>query len=143
MKVLLIASIRKSARFPDVPIAPDLAKTPQAKQALELILSPDILARPYLAPPHLPVDRLTALRKAFDQTMIDPAYLADAKKAKLDVDPLSGVKLQAYVEQLVSLPPSSVKLLTAALSDKGLFDCAKLVNDKSLCEQPGKKAKED
>lgn len=138
---LVQIGLNRAADLAEVPLLTELARNPAEKQVFDMLSSGIVVGRPILTTPNVPADRVAALRKAFDQTMIDPAFLADAKKAKIDVDPLSGEKLQAYVEGLVKLPPSSVKLLTAALSDKGVFDCAKLVNDKSLCEQPGKKSK--
>jgi len=114
VKVLLVASIRKSARFPDVPIAPDLAKTTEAKQALELILSPDILARPYLAPPRLPADRLATLRKAFDQATADPAFVADIDKQHLDLGPMGGLEMEALIRKLYATPQDVVALAIAA-----------------------------
>jgi tripartite-type tricarboxylate transporter receptor subunit TctC len=65
------------------------------------------IGRPFFLPPGVPVDRVAALRKAFDETMHDPAYLAEAKKLKIDVDPSTGEELAALIG-LVSHTPSDV-----------------------------------
>ncbi len=63
----------------------------------------------------MPKDRLTALRGAFDATMTDPGFLAEAKKAKLDLNPVSGEKLQAIVGEIVAAPKPIAKRLAEAL----------------------------
>lgn len=66
----------------------------------------------------LPEDRVTALRRAFDATVRDPAFLADFKKRKLPVGPTKGEDLQAFIEKVIATPKSTVKELKAALKSK-------------------------
>jgi tripartite-type tricarboxylate transporter receptor subunit TctC len=124
--------------LPDVPLMIELGRNAAEKQVFEMLSSGIFIGRPILTTPNVPADRVAALRKAFDDTVKDPAYLADAKKAEIEVDPVPGAEVQAYVEKLVSASPDSVKLLKAALSAKKIFDCDKLVKDKALCEKPKK-----
>jgi tripartite-type tricarboxylate transporter receptor subunit TctC len=120
VKVLLVAGLKRSKRFPDVPIAPELAKTSEARQALELLLSQDIMARPYLAPPKVPADRTAALRKAFDATVEDAAFVADIKKQRLDLSPMSGEEMEQIIVKLYATPKALVERAIAATkkSDK-------------------------
>jgi tripartite-type tricarboxylate transporter receptor subunit TctC len=67
------------------------------------------MARPYVAPPGLPPDRLAALRSAFDATMVDPEFLADAKRANLEVRPTSGTEADVLIRQVYATPPDVVK----------------------------------
>jgi hypothetical protein len=114
VKILLMGTLERSKRFPDVPTAPELAKTPEARQALELLLSQDILARPYLAPPGVPSDRVAALRAAFDSTAADPAFAADIQKQRLDLSPMSGVEVERIIKKLYTTPKAVVELAIGA-----------------------------
>ena len=70
----------------------DLAKTKRQTQVLKLIVATQAMARPFTAPPGIPADRMTALATAFDETMKDPAFNAEAKKLGLDVSPMTGAQ---------------------------------------------------
>jgi tripartite-type tricarboxylate transporter receptor subunit TctC len=72
--------------------------------------------RPYFAPPGVPADRARALQRAFMETMKDPVFLADAKKERLDIDPISGDEVEKLVKAVAKTPPSVVKRLQAALA---------------------------
>ena len=62
--------------------------------------------RPFSFPPETPPDRLQILRKAYMDTMKDPEFLADAKKAKLDLNPDDGAGLERNVKEIFDLEPS-------------------------------------
>jgi len=81
--VVLQLATRKLDELPDVPLVTDVAETDDQRTALKLIVSRQVMARPYVMPPGVPADRLQALRAAFDATMKDPAFLADAKRQDL------------------------------------------------------------
>ena len=66
----------------------------------------------------MPADRVAALRAAFDDTMKDPAYLAEAAKLKIDVDPMNGADLAAFVAQVLKTPPDTVARVRKALETK-------------------------
>ena len=78
----------------------DLARTEADRQALRLVLARQAHGRPYFLPPGVPAARLTALRRAFDATMRDPAFIAEAAAMKVEVDPMTGEAVQALVEQV-------------------------------------------
>ena len=114
VKILLMGTLERSKRFPDVPTAPELAKTPEARQAIEILLSQDILARPYWAPPNVPSDRVAALRTAFDRTAADPAFVADIEKQRLDLSPMSGAEVERIIHKLYATPKAVAELAAAA-----------------------------
>jgi tripartite-type tricarboxylate transporter receptor subunit TctC len=119
-KVKIIAQWALS-KHPDIagaPMALDLAKTDAERQALLLALARLEYGRPFFLPPNVPADRLQALRRAFDATMKDPAYLAEADKLKIEVDPLSGEEVATLVEQVSRTPADTVARVRAAMENK-------------------------
>jgi hypothetical protein len=91
-----------------IPNILDLAKTDEDRHALRLISTGNAMGRPMLAPPNVPADRVQALRDAFDATMTDPAFLADAARQRMDIRPLSGQKLQDFAVETASAPDSVI-----------------------------------
>jgi tripartite-type tricarboxylate transporter receptor subunit TctC len=103
-------------QLPKVPLAVNYAKTEEARQLIETgITVPAITNRPFVVPPGTPKDRVQLLRKAFLATMDDPEFKADAKKTKLDLDPIGGEEVQKMIASIFKLPPSLVGKLKAAL----------------------------
>jgi tripartite-type tricarboxylate transporter receptor subunit TctC len=102
-------SDKRVAEFPDVPTAIEVADNDGQRTILKLAIARQNMARPYVAPPGLPPERLGALRMAFDATMVDPDFLADAKRANLDVRPTGGAEADAMIAQVYSTPPDIVK----------------------------------
>jgi tripartite-type tricarboxylate transporter receptor subunit TctC len=86
------------------------------RKVAEFILSQQVFHRSFIAPPGTPPEHLAILRKAFDETMADPAFLADAKKVRLDVAPLSGERVQEVVRKLYASPPDVVELARKAIN---------------------------
>jgi hypothetical protein len=119
-KVKIIAqwALQKHPDLADVPLALDLAKTDADRQALRLALARLEYGRPFFLPPNVPAARVEALRRAFDATMKDPAYLAEADKLKIDVEPLSGEQVATLVEQVSRTPADTVARVRAAMENK-------------------------
>jgi tripartite-type tricarboxylate transporter receptor subunit TctC len=80
-----------------------------------LIFSRQVMARPFAAPPGIPAERAKALRDAFDATMKDPEFLAEAKKLDLEVRPVQGEKINALVSEIYSYPADVVKIAADAI----------------------------
>ena len=121
IKVLVQLSLRK---HPDltargVPWLMDLAKTEEQKQILRLIVARGTVGRPFVAPPNLPPDRAAALRKAFMDTMKDPAFLAEAKRVRLEVSPLSGEEAQKLIADIYRTPRPIVEKARAIVQGNG------------------------
>jgi tripartite-type tricarboxylate transporter receptor subunit TctC len=68
------------------------------------VFSGQPMGRPYAAPPAIPADRLKALRDAFDATMKDKDFLAEAEKAKLEITPVDGAAVQKIVDTVAAKP---------------------------------------
>ena len=115
INVLMQLGLRKHPAHPEVPLVLDLAKTKADRQALELMMSPVLFARPFAAPPDVPADRLQALRAAFKKTIEDPAFIADAAKAKLDIEYVSDKEVVAVLERLYATPRDVVDRVKAAV----------------------------
>ena len=101
-----------------MPLVLDLAKTDADRQALRLALARLEYGRPFFLPPNVPAARVEALRRAFDATMKDPAYLAEADKLKIDVEPLTGEQVATLVEQVSRTPADTVARVRAAMENK-------------------------
>ena len=118
IRILAQWTLHKSSDLPEVPLFIDLAKTDAERDALRLMLARLEYGRPFFLPPDVPVARVEALRRAFDATMKDPAYLAEADKLKIDVEPLSGEQVAALVEQVSRTPADTVARVRAALENR-------------------------
>ena len=115
--VMVVQMVSKPHReLPNVPLAISYAKTEEARQLIETgVTTPAITNRPYVLPPGTPKDRVQLLRKAFMDTMTDPEFMADAKKSKLDLDPIDGEEVQKMVAGMFKLSPALVGKLKEAL----------------------------
>ncbi|MBX9740377.1 MAG: hypothetical protein K2X62_09905 [Beijerinckiaceae bacterium] len=117
-KINLVVQIglRKEPELPDVPLLFELGKTEEDKAALRLLSAPVAIGRPLFTTPGVPSERLAMLRKAFDDTMKDPAFLDEAKKQNLDIAPSSGEELQKIVAEILATPKPAIDLLNKAIA---------------------------
>jgi tripartite-type tricarboxylate transporter receptor subunit TctC len=97
------------AGMENVPMGLERIKNPDDLKAVKLVLLQQEFGRPYVAPPDLPPDRLKALRDAFNATMKDKQFLEDAKKAGLNVDPLTGQDMEALIKQAYAAPKELIQ----------------------------------
>jgi tripartite-type tricarboxylate transporter receptor subunit TctC len=116
INILVQAALKKDPETADVPLVLDMAKTEEQRQILKLILTSQETARPFAAPPGVPADRAAALRAAFDATMKDPEFLAEAKKLNLDINPLSGTAITRLLTELYAMPKSAIEKAAQAVS---------------------------
>ncbi|HEY4407218.1 MAG TPA: tripartite tricarboxylate transporter substrate-binding protein [Xanthobacteraceae bacterium] len=117
IKVALQLASQKLAELPDTPSIVEVAREGDQQAALKLILSRQMIARPYVAPPGIPPERLNALRAAFDATMKDPDFLAEAQRQDLEVRPLSGIEAAALINEIYASPPAVVKLAIEVMKE--------------------------
>lgn len=115
INILLQLGLHKHPDLPDVPLVMDLPLPDEQKSILKLIFARQVMGRPYAAPPGIPADRLAALRKAFDETMKDPAFLADAAKSQLELNPVTGEEVQKLVADIYRTPPDVARKAGALL----------------------------
>jgi hypothetical protein len=114
--ILVQIGLTKDKELPDVPLLMDLATAPDDRAALKLLSAPTAIGRPIFTTPGVPQERVEALRAAFNATMKDPAFLATAAKANMDLNPVSGEELQRIVAELFATPPSAVQRLKEILA---------------------------
>jgi tripartite-type tricarboxylate transporter receptor subunit TctC len=117
VNVALQLASQKLAELPDTPSIVEVARDADQHAALKLILSRQTMARPYVAPPGIPTERLAALRAAFDATMADPQFLADAQRQDLEVRPVSGREADALITEIYASPPAVVKLAIEVMKE--------------------------
>jgi tripartite-type tricarboxylate transporter receptor subunit TctC len=99
-----------------VPLVLDFAKSPEDRQVMEAFLAQKSVARPVLAPPGIPADRVQALRAAFMATAADPEFIKDAEKSRLEVSPTSGEEVERVIADITRVPPNLAERLKAAIS---------------------------
>ena len=99
-----------------VPSVFKYVKSEDDRKVVELIISQQVFQRSYIAPPGLPAEPLGTLRSAFDATMSDKQFLDDAEKARIDISPLSGTKVQELVQKLYATPKDVVTRARQAIT---------------------------
>lgn len=109
---------RKDRAIPNVPLILDLVKDPEDRQALDLMLSPNSMGRPFVAPPEVPQDRAKALRDSFNKAMRDPDLLAEAKAQSLDIDPITGEEMSRLIENAYAAPKEPLERARALVGGK-------------------------
>ena len=100
---------------PDLPVIQDLVKNPTDRKALDFLLSREPLGRPVVAPPGLSAERAKTLRESFAATMIDPAFVAEAERSQIEVNPVSGEEVDAILKEAASAPPDVINLVKKVL----------------------------
>ena len=116
INLLVQASFKKDPEIGNVPLVMDLTKDTEKLQILKLILAAQEMARPFAAPPDIPRDRAAALIAAFNATMKDADYLADAKKSRIDVNPVSGPEIDKLLAELYATPKDVIQKASQAIA---------------------------
>ena len=116
-KITVIAQygLHRDPELADAPTMLELAKTDADRQALTMMFARTEYGRPYFVPPDVPPARVEALRRAFDATMKDPDFIADAAQLQLDLSPATGEEVQALVAKLAGTPADIAARVRAAL----------------------------
>ena len=115
--VLVQVGLKRSPDLTDVPLLNELAGNDLERQVMTFLSADTAIARSLVAAPDTPPDRIAALRRAFDATMRDPDFLAEADKATLDVVPMSGEEAQKIADSIVNTPPEVVARAKLLLGD--------------------------
>ena len=116
-KITVIAQygLQRDPGLASVPTMLELAKTEADRAALTMMFARTEYGRPYFVPPDVPTARIEALRRAFDATMKDPNFIADAAQLQLELSPATGEEVQALVAKLAGTPADIVARVRAAL----------------------------
>ena len=126
--VLVQLSLSKHPRLPDVPLVFDVIKpefvvpglsVDEVETMWRIILTQQVVGRPYVVGPGVPPERVKALRTAFHQVLADPAFVDDAAKARLDIQPLDGDEIQRMIAAVAAAPPATVEKLRQLIVHKG------------------------
>jgi len=115
VNVLVQLGITKNKDHLNVPLALDFAKTAEDRQAIEFVVSPNLFARPFTAPPDVPPERVKALRQAFNATLTDPDYLAEAAARKMQVILVKGEEIEDVLKRIYSMPRSVMDRVKEAI----------------------------
>jgi len=104
LNVIVQMGLSKLRDLPDVPSALDLVEGAENRQVMELILIRQEAGRPFAAPPGAPADRIAALRKAFEETLADPDFVAEAQKSQLEIEPMTGEEIEKMLARAYAAP---------------------------------------
>lgn len=115
-RIVLLAQIgeRRDPEFKDLPLLQELTSDPEAQQIMRLFSAEIAMGRAFLTTPDVPEDRLAALRAAFEATMKDPAFMAEAKTAGIDVRPLGAAELSSIARNIAETPKALIEKAAAA-----------------------------
>ncbi|MEE2956869.1 MAG: hypothetical protein VX780_12120 [Pseudomonadota bacterium] len=119
-------ALRKHPMLSKVPLITDLARSADQKKMMKLLFSRQTMGRPFAAPPEVPVDRVMALRKAFDSFHQDPKFKAYAKRLKLMSAPVSGAEVAALVSSVLKTPKELIERTKNAIKYRGKAEKVKL-----------------
>jgi tripartite-type tricarboxylate transporter receptor subunit TctC len=116
INVLALTALERSPELPGVPTVVELVATPEDRQLLELMAGPTAMARPFAAPPGLPESKAALLRRAFDATMADGEFRAEAAKMQADLAPSTGEDVQKLVARIYATPRPVIERLKKILA---------------------------
>jgi tripartite-type tricarboxylate transporter receptor subunit TctC len=116
IRLLMQITSKQVADLPDVPLALDYVKNPEDRQVMETFLSQKAVARPVIAPPGIPAERIKALRAAFMATAADPEFIQDADKSRIEVSPTSAEEVERVIDYIGKVPPKVMQRLKEAIA---------------------------
>ena len=108
VSVLFQGGVRPDPELKDAPLVTDLAQKPEDKEAIEFLYAGQGIGRPFVAPPSLSADRVSILRDAFNATMKDPEFAAEASLRKLTLDPEDGEHLEGLIKKTYATPKATI-----------------------------------
>jgi tripartite-type tricarboxylate transporter receptor subunit TctC len=119
-RVLVHGSPKRDSRLPDVPTVNEILekrKAPDVTRRLAVVLmAPDSIGRPLIAPPGMPAERLALLREAFMKGLNDPEFKAEAQKRNWEVEPVTGQELETIAKKVVVQPRDVVERMKKILA---------------------------
>ena len=108
---------KTASDLPNVPLLSSFAENAEERQIFAAVQS-GIADRAIAVPPGVPADRVAALRKAYEETLRDPAFVKDANAHKFEIDPVSGDEVQKFVNELMATPKPVVARMKEAMGLK-------------------------
>ena len=114
INILIVNAPERLEKYADVPTMLEMTDNPEHKKMLEFMMLQSATSRAIFTPPGVPVERVAALRRAFDQTARDPGFVGEMERAMFEMAPSTGEQTQAAVARLLSTSPEiAAKLLEA------------------------------
>jgi tripartite-type tricarboxylate transporter receptor subunit TctC len=117
--IIVQAALKKEPEIATVPLATDLVSKPEQLQIIKLLLTSQAMARPFAAPPDIPADRKAALIAAFDATMRDADFLAEAQKLNFEIHPVSAATIDGLLTEVYATPKDVLARAAKAISSAG------------------------
>jgi tripartite-type tricarboxylate transporter receptor subunit TctC len=114
-RILMQMGFRKTDAYAQAPLALDLVADGDDRRLLELVFSPQLMGRPFVAPPGLPPEHVALLQAAFDRTMRDPEFLAEAQKQQLEINPVGGAEIGRLIERVYGMPSGLIERARRAM----------------------------
>jgi tripartite-type tricarboxylate transporter receptor subunit TctC len=118
IRIILQTAPERAHDLKDAPSITELGNSPEDKQVFDLYASGSAIGRSLMGPPDIPPERVKILRDAFQATMKDPEFVAEAQKLEVDVEPITGEALAALVQKTLSLPDAVRQRAEAAFGRK-------------------------
>ena len=118
INILVQFALKPHPELPGVPLIADFARNDDERGVLRAVMNATEVGTAFFTTPGAPADRVAALRRAFDETMKDPEFLAEAKKSNLTIGPMQGEELQKVVSEVSDLPPALLDKVHAAYTAK-------------------------
>lgn len=115
MQILYQIGLEAHPDLPGVPTGQDMASTDEERQAINLLASRLVMARPFVAPPGMDETRLATLRQAFADTVSDPEFMQDAQNQGLTIDYVDGERMLTYYQEVYQSPEHIVQMIQAAM----------------------------
>lgn len=140
IRILLQIGLEKDPELPHVPLFLDIVSDADARKIVLLVSQSVAVGRPLMTAPGVPADRVAALRRAFDRTMLDPRYIADVKRVKMVLNPTNGETIQKLVTAIVNTPPEIIALVKATLKKRNAVTC-RVFTDAKFCKKKKKRKK--
>jgi tripartite-type tricarboxylate transporter receptor subunit TctC len=118
INIIVQFALRKHPELPEVPTVVELARNDEERLILRAVMNATEIGTAFFTTPGVPADRVQALRGAFDATMKDPEFLAEAQRTHLTTGPLPGEELQKLVTEVAALSPALLEKVKAAYAMK-------------------------
>ena len=119
VNIIVQSALKKEPEMAAVPLATDLVSSPEQLQIIRLLLVSQAMARPFAAPPELAADRKSALTAAFDATMRDADFLAEAQKLNFEIHPVSAATIDGLLAEAYATPKDVLARAAKAISSAG------------------------
>ena len=116
MRLVVQIALQRHNDLQNMPLLLDYVDTPEDRALIEFMSTSSQIGQPYAAPPGVPAHIVEALRRAFDETMKDPAYLEKMRTAKIEFNPITGEELTKVILRTIGAPKSVVERYKAAIS---------------------------